>query len=384
MNQPDAKFGLVICNDLGIVLNHRLHILREAVRRGWTFHIIGAGDAAIVAGEPGLSVGKVTVYRFSFRLFGDSLLFLRVLWFLARRRPRLVHSISLKPNLYGGLAVRVANWLPGRRIRLVGMSPGLGRLFEQTTSLKSKLRRVLVFGGLRAAFAPASTMVVFENESDSATWIANRLVPSARAHVVQGAGISLTEFSASQAAKDGRMSVVLASRLLRQKGIADFLDAAMLLRARDIDVEMVLAGAIETEDPDGFSAELILNHPAIRYVGHCSDMPGLLAGAHVVCLPTRYMEGIPRILLEGAASGCALIVTDLPGCRLIVEHGVNGYVLAARDGLAEDMADAIGELAADRTKLARFRAASAAKAQTGGFSSSEIADAYANLFEGAA
>jgi glycosyltransferase involved in cell wall biosynthesis len=382
MGEP--AYGLVICNDYAIVLNHRMHILRHAVARGWRFDVMGGGDRSVLYGVAGMRAVPVRIERFSFHPIADAMLFLKVLWRLVTLRPQMVHTISLKPNLFGGLAVRLANFLPGRRVRLVGMSPGLGRLFEDNSdSFKARLRRRIVFTGLRAAFSPPHARIVFENHRDRGRWIEHGLVPESRAHVVKGTGISLTQFRPSPLGNDGRLRVALASRLLHAKGIAEYVEAARMLKREGHEVDMVLAGAIEVGDPDAVPEEEIeAARDAIDYAGHCNDMPGLLAGVHVVCLPTRYPEGIPRILLEGAATGCALIAADQPGCRMIVDDGGNGRLVEPDEAMARHVTDAIAELDHDRERLAKYRQASIAKVAQGGFSSEDIAAAYLAFFEG--
>jgi len=128
--------------------------------------------------------------------------------------------------------------------------------------------------------------------------------------------------------------VLLAGRMLREKGVLYFVEAARRLRRRGVAAHFVLAGA-----PDPFNAGTVteaelrnwVREGVVDWLGPCADMPSVIRSAHVICLPTYYREGVPRILLESAASGRALVTTDMPGCRDVVRDGVNGLVVPPHD-----------------------------------------------------
>jgi glycosyltransferase involved in cell wall biosynthesis len=140
---------------------------------------------------------------------------------------------------------------------------------------------------------------------------------------------------------------MFAARLLRDKGIREFVEAAQILKAGDIAARFVVVGDCDDANPTAIGSEQLAawqNEGAIEWWGRRSDMPKVLASSHVVCLPS-YREGLPKVLLEAAASGRPIVTTDVPGCRDVVRDGVNGFLVPARDSVA--LAAAIGRLIAD-------------------------------------
>jgi glycosyltransferase involved in cell wall biosynthesis len=171
--------------------------------------------------------------------------------------------------------------------------------------------------------------------------------------LIRGAGVDLDRFVPAPPRK-GPVIIVLASRMLWDKGVREFVDAARLLRARGVAARCVLVGTPDAGNPSAV-AEAQLNdwqeRGDVEWWGHRDDMPRVLAQAHVVCLPS-YREGLPTILIEAAAAGLPLVATDVPGCREVVHPGVNGLLVPARD--AASLAAAMATLAADETLRLRY------------------------------
>lgn len=321
----------------------------------------------------------IPIERFRFHPLLDPWLFVTVLRLLLKEKPQAAHLISLKPYLYGGLAARLAR-LFGWKGGVVVTVPGLGRLYDEVnTSLRARLRRAAVEFFLRIATHDAR--VTFETEHDRDFWIARRLIAPEQAMVTRGAGIDLARFSNSRPRREtAKLRVLFASRLLRSKGLGVFLRAARLID--DLCIEMLVAGFSE-DDPDTVPLDELRANRNIRFLGAVDDMPALLTRTDVVVLPSRYNEGVPRILLEAAACGCVPIATRFAGSEALIRPSETGFFLEAGtpDAQARELVELIRKLARDETRRQAIGAGAAAHVRGGnGFSSEEVAAAFLGLY----
>ena len=361
---------LIFCNDYAYFMAHRYALFSELPNSG--VEVVAYCGAVPADARPRLAfpIGRYACDRYRLRPFRDLFLLVQMLFLLFRHRPDVLHTITLKPNLIGGIAARLYTSLSRRRCRLVMMTPGLGRVFANGASQRRGLREKLVAAGLRHALSSRASHAVFENGADRDFWVGSGIVPLARAHVVQGAGVDSHAF-AGQATRlpPPPLKVLFASRLLKSKGIGPFLDLAAEAGRRGLDAGFVVAGQPDANDSDSVDLAGKTLPKNVDYVGHCDDMPKLLASAHVVVLPTIYAEGLPRILIEAAAMACVLMASDIAGCRRIVEDGTNGFLLPIADGKV-DMQVAIDRLqllADNPDEVARMGAAARASFLQGGF-----------------
>lgn len=254
-----------------------------------------------------------------------------------RERPDVVHHFTIKPVIYGSLAARLAS-VPA----VINTIPGLGWTFHGSGLGRRLLRRV-VEAGYRLALSGRAVQTIFQNGEDRDDFVAKGLVRSDRATVVRGSGVNVTEFQPSPE-PPGEPVVVLPSRLLWDKGVGEFVEAARLLRARRSGCRMVLVGGPDAGNPNSVPAETLSRwneEGAVEWWGLRTDMPDVLARSTLVVLPS-YGEGVPKALLEGAASGRPLVATDTRGCREIVHDGFNGLLVPVRDSVA--LADAVERL----------------------------------------
>ncbi|TVQ85327.1 MAG: glycosyltransferase family 1 protein [Chromatiaceae bacterium] len=267
------------------------------------------------------------------------------------RRPDLVHQIALKPIVYGSLAARISG-LRG----ILNAPVGMGFVFS-SPSLLARALRPLVLLALRALLNPPGSRVVFENSDDRATAIADGLVRERDAVLIRGAGVDIRRFTPAPE-PPGRPRVLLIARMLWDKGVGEFVEAARLLRRRGVEADFVLVGRIDQDNRaciDEIQLRAWKSEGVIDWLGHQEDVPGLLAGCHVVALPS-YREGLPKSLLEALAAGRPIVTTDVPGCREVVIPGENGLLVRPRDGQA--LAEALSRLIKDAALRQRFGAAS--------------------------
>jgi glycosyltransferase involved in cell wall biosynthesis len=243
-------------------------------------------------------------------------------------RPSLVHHLRLKPVLYGSLAAKLAG-VPA----VVNTLTGLGFLFTERSGKTSPVRKWVEMG-CRRAFRHPNLRVVFQNPDDRAVFIRTGILIGEQAAVIKGSGVDLSVYRPSPE-PEGVPIVILASRMLWDKGIAQFVEAARVLKSQGVQARFALAGAPDPDNPAAIPYEQLevwQESGEIEWWGlqDSKDMPGVLARSHIVCLPS-YREGIPRILIEAAAAGRPIVTTDAPGCRELVRPGVNGIIVPSRD-----------------------------------------------------
>jgi glycosyltransferase involved in cell wall biosynthesis len=267
-------------------------------------------------------------------------------------RPDIVHQFALKPILYGTIAARLAG------VRMIVNAPvGMGYVFS-SRKWKARLIRPLVILSYRWLMNPPRSLVVLENPDDERLLIGLRITNAQHTRLIRGAGVDLQRFAVSPESEGGVL-VVLAARMLWDKGVGEYVEAAQLLRSAGVSARFVLVGNTDTANPAAIPESQLLTWQAeglVEWWGHRDDMPEVLSQAHIVCLPS-YREGLPKVLIEAAAAGRSIVATDVPGCREVVRHGENGLLVPARDfrGLAEALKHLIHDSALRRRMGKRGR-----------------------------
>lgn len=276
----------------------------------------------------------------------------RLVGVLRRERPDIVHGFTLKCAIYGTIAARIA-----RVPAMVSAVSGMGFVFT-SNALKARILRPLVKALLRFALHGERSLLVLQNHDDALAFAQAGLVAPERIRIILGSGVNTFRFHPSNRTthRYERLRVLLAARLLQEKGVREFIEAAAILRQQDRDIEFLLAGTPDPGNPHSISrAELRRWTEAglVQCLGHVNDMPALLGSVHVLALPSYYREGVPKSLIEGAATGLALITTNQPGCREVVtQDGVDGLWVEPRS--AQALAACIARLDDDRDWLAQL------------------------------
>jgi glycosyltransferase involved in cell wall biosynthesis len=273
--------------------------------------------------QHGLHFVPLKISRNRGRLLGELVTVLSLARLYHRLKPDLVHHVTIKPVLYGSIISRV------RRIRTVNAIPGFGHLYG---SEESKVLRMAVEWIYRIALRNPRSYTIFQNEEDRNDFTGRGLAPESRAILIRGAGVDCDVFRPASA-PPGELIVLFASRMLREKGVEDFVAAARSLRPSYPEVRFVLVGD-EDNSPSSVTADQLRGwqeEGVVEWWGYTSPMEDVLHQASIVVLPTFYREGLPKILLEAAACGLPMISTDIPGCRDIVRDGVTGLLVAPHD-----------------------------------------------------
>jgi glycosyltransferase involved in cell wall biosynthesis len=271
---------------------------------------------------------------------------------LRQEQPDLLHNFTVKCAVYGALAARIA-----RVPATVNAVAGMGYVFTSDT-FKARALRPIVKTLLRTALNGDRSLLVLQNPDDAVTFGDAGLIAPEKVRVILSSGVNTTRFQPSRRPpnRHERLRVLLAARLVWEKGIQEFVDAAALVHRWGRDVDFVLAGTPDPGNPHAVPADQVrqwVDAELIRWLGHVDDMPGLLSTVHVMALPSYYREGVPKSLIEGAASGLALITTDRPGCREVVtKDGYDGLRVEPRNARA--LAKCIVQLDDDRELLAQL------------------------------
>ena len=257
---------------------------------------------------------------------GNPLTEVVALWRLYRReQPDLVHHVALKPVMFGALAAWLAR-VPAQ----VNAVAGLGWLFTSSKGIVRLARPALRWMLARLLNQPHS-LTIAQNPEDKAL-LERSGVSAARLRLIRGAGVDVQVFYPVMPPPEP-VCIVLVARMLWDKGVGEFVEAARRLTEAGINARFILVGDPDPANPASVPESTLRSwhgQHGVEWWGRREDMPAVLQAAHIACLPS-YREGLPKSLLEAAACGLPIITTDAPGCREIVRDGVNGLLVPVRD-----------------------------------------------------
>lgn len=319
---------------------------RWAISNGHTVSVAcGLAEGVSLSGWPEqIEFTPLAMETQIFQPAGDLRLIKSIGHLVTKFRPDVVHFLTIKPILYGGLALSVLVPAKQRRsILSVWTFAGLGKVFEPSTSPFRWLRRTLIANVLKLTGRLTRSLATFENSGDCERLVSFGCVPKARAYEFMGTGLDLDSFhydpkiKAERLKVDPRPIVLMATRLINEKGVDTFLEVAASFKAQGQNVRFLLAGLPVKRNSDAVDIrdiERAVERGEIEFLGGINqdEMPKLLNEADIFCLPTRLLEGFPRALLEAAAGGCALIGSDQPTIRRLIIPKETGWVLPYPDG----------------------------------------------------
>jgi glycosyltransferase involved in cell wall biosynthesis len=318
---------LFVANDAAFFISHRLPLAQSARRRGYDVHIATPLSAAVeFIQQQGFPYHPLPLSRQGRNPWQEGKGVIALYTLYRRLKPELVHHVTLKPILYGGIAARLAR-VPG----VVNAFTGLGYAF-----IASGWRGSLLRGGLKWplqwALGHGNGCTIFQNHNDRSLFIQSGMVAEQAAVLIKGSGVDMAIYT-PQPEPQGVPVVLCAARMLWDKGVGEFIEAARKLQAAGIAARFVLVGAPDPGNPTAVPIEVLerwQREGTVEWWGYQENMPEILSQANVVCLPS-YREGLPKVLIEAAACGRAIVTTDVPGCREVVCHGRNGLLVAVRD-----------------------------------------------------
>ena len=275
--------------------------------------------------------------------------FLQVLRVYRSLQPELVHHFALKPVVYGGLAARIY-----KTISCVHSIVGLGSAFTAEHRTPHSVRWLLVLL-LRTALKRKDATCIFQNQDNLNDFVRSKIVRADQAVLIRGSGVNTQQFIPRPELR-GVPVVILPGRMLWEKGVREFVAAADRLRAHGISARFALVGEPDADHATSIPVSQLREWDAsgvVEWWGQQDDMREVFARSNVVCLPS-YGEGVPKVLIEAAASGRALVASDVPGCREVVRHGENGFLVPAHS--TEALAHALATLIEDAPLRARMGA----------------------------
>ena len=319
-------------------------IAEQAIKEDYEVHLL----CKITDHEAQLEYAGITVHDFSFsrsRLnpISETITFLKLYLKILEIKPDIVHLVTIKPVLYGGICARLAS-VHG----VVSAISGLGYVFSDSNSVRKRVLKFFALHLYKLAMKHRNQRVIFQNSADKTALIRYGGVDEKKAVLIHGSGVNLNTFRV-EPEKDGIPVVLMASRLLKNKGVVEFVEAAKIVKSRGVKAEFRLAGGLDTDNPESveeMKLKLWQSEDTVHIMGQRSDMENLFAQAHVVVLPSYYGEGLPKVLAEAAASGRAIITTNMPGCRDAIIPDITGILVAPKDII--ELAEAMQKLILDK------------------------------------
>ncbi len=352
MSEPSQKTLLYVINHIDWFWSHRLPLAKGAQEADWDVSVaVPHASQDQKLGEynfQGIDLPSPDQGSSALALIKTIFELRRV---LKRHRPHLVHTITLKYAFITGLASLGLN-----DIQFVHTIAGLGYLFSGE-GMKPRILRAVLSPLLKLALCRPDIELIFQNPDDMAILQKRGLAVPERSHLIRGSGVDTNQFQPAQAPTpdQDKPLVVMPTRLVRDKGVSVFVEAARILKAKGLDIDFQIAGGLSKNNPLAMTEEEmsdLTEDGAVKWLGRVDDMPDLLARASLIAYPSHYREGIPKVLLESAAMGKAIITTDHAGCREAVAHKRNGLLVPVKDSQA--LADAIESLVFDAAKLSEY------------------------------
>jgi len=320
--------------------SHRVDLARAAREAGYEVivatRVTDHGER--IRGE-GFQLEPLEMVRRSRNPFREVIAVAELVRLYRRIKPDVVHHVAMKPILYGSLAA----WLTGVPA-VINAFAGLGYAFMDE---RNGLLRWCVKTALRTVLRVGHSVVLVQNHDDRDRLIGEGVVPVSRTRIIAGSGINVALYSV-QPQPSGIPIVVLPARMLWDKGVGEFVEAARRLKQKGVHARFILVGRRDEHNPAAIPEIRLkgwVQEGVVEWWGHREDMPAVYATAMLVVLPS-YREGLPKVLLEAAACGKAMVATDVPGCREIVRDRFNGLLVSPRDSVA--LATAIEELLSDQ------------------------------------
>lgn len=325
-------------------LSHAAAAARAEYRVAVATRVVEHGETIKSAG---VEVIPFEMTRRGLNPIGEVSTILRLVRLYKEYRPDIVHHVALKPVVYGSIAARVAH-VPV----MINAISGFGYAFSSTTGM-ARMVRFLISRALPWLLNRKGSRVITQNPDDYEALVNIGVDPN-RVALIPGAGVDPGEFP-FQAEMAGPVTVTLASRMIWAKGIQAFVNAASEIRNRNPSVRFVLVGRPDPGNPGSVPEQQLrewVRDGLIEWNGHRSDMSRMLGASHIVCLPSTYGEGIPKVLIEAAATGRPIVASNIPGCREVVRSGHSGYLVPPSD--QSSLVKALEDLIADASKRRRM------------------------------
>lgn len=338
----NPKKILFIVNDVNFFMSHRSKIAIEAIARGYEVHVVAAPNTLIPELEKlGITYHPIRLSRSGINPASEIKSLFKLYKLLKNLKPDLVHLVTIKPVLYGGLAARLT-----KNTAVVAAISGLGSVFV-AQSIKGKVIKWLILNFYKFSLKHKNLKVIFQNTNDRKILVSEGVVSEKNTLLIPGSGVDLSSYKALQQ-PTGTTTIIFASRLLKEKGVINYIDAIRIIRSKNIDAKFLLAGSPDPGNPSSVTQTEVnawIDEGLVDYLGYRSDIANLFSQSNIVVLPSFYGEGLPKVLIEAAACARAIITTNCPGCRDAIVENVSGILIEPQN--TQMLADAIEKLIKD-------------------------------------
>jgi glycosyltransferase involved in cell wall biosynthesis len=322
-----------------VFCTHRLPLAVAAKNAGYDVAVVtNVSTYADRIAQTGIRLIPFNLDRGSMNPIKAIALIVRLARIYRQEKPDLVHHVAIKPILYGSIAARLAG-VP----HVVNAITGMGYIFT-SKHLKARLLRPFINVAFRLVLNRKTSRLIMQNDEDRQALVKTGIVKRNRTALIRGAGVNTREFAFSTEPETLPPIIIVPARVLKDKGGAEFVQAARILKERGIDARFVLAGATDEHNHAAVGLDELkgwVDSGIVEWWGRKENMPEVLAHCHIVCLPS-YREGLPKALLEAASCGRPIVTTDTVGCREVVREGENGFLVPLYSTV--ELADALQKL----------------------------------------
>ena len=318
----------IVVNADWFFMSHRLPIALEAKKNGFHVTIVAkdTGSKNVIT-KHGFDFIELPINRSSVNIFKEIRTILFLIKIYKQFQPDLVHHVTIKPVIYGSTAARLT-----KTRYVVNAISGLGHVFISNT-ISAIILRKFVSVLYQLSFYGINQKIIFQNKFDKKIFLKSSIIKNYQTKLIRGSGVDINEFKFFPE-KENQMVILFASRLLWTKGIDIFIQAAKKIKKEKTSAKFIIIGRFDHDNPARVLEKDIINwqnDDLIEYWGDVTNVADILATSNIVCLPTYYGEGVPKILIEAASCGRAIITTDVPGCNDIVKQNINGLLIPPRN-----------------------------------------------------
>ena len=342
---------LLIVNVDWFFLSHRLPIALGAQKYGYQVHLATTFTSSanrILLEKHGIITHDLNIEKKKKNVVSLFRNFCLIVSLIRSIRPDITHLVTLQPILLGGIASR----LLGKNNVIYAVS-GLGHVFMPSNFFE-RARCFLVVLAYRFSLGVKNKAIIFQNKSDLEFLSSRCSLSPNMSFLIPGSGVDLSLFSCTPV-PPGQITVMMASRLLKTKGVEQFVKAASILKSKGLKANFILVGSPDFSNPSAITKKQLdtwSNQNHIQILGHRDDIHSLMRSSHIVCLPSFYPEGLPKVLCEAASCGRVVVTSDHPGCRDAILDGVTGVLVPPRDPYA--LSSALEQLILAPSKIQRM------------------------------
>jgi glycosyltransferase involved in cell wall biosynthesis len=322
------KTLLFVFNDSFGIFSHRIDIVKAAINSGYTVHIASGGDISKLNSIlPSRQIHQISITRSGLNIFIEFYAIIQLFILVRRLRPTIIHLVTLKSVLYGSIVSYFFN------IKVVSAFAGLGLLFSENKSFLKKKVDNFILILLRFFLNTRNQHLIFQNKNDYNLIVNDLRIDKASSSLIPGSGVDLSLFK-HVPEPQSYFRVVMVSRLLKNKGVKEFIYSARMVRLKYPDVQFQLVGSPDLQNPNSVTNDDLdkWNFDGTVFIdGFREDISFVYSNCNVAVLPSYYGEGLPKSLIEASACGRPIITTDLPGCRDAVIPNKTGLLIKPAD-----------------------------------------------------